>query len=245
MPVILNRVGERYSSNHTGEFEIIEYFSARNCTIKFSDGTVMKNIRYDEIKNGRIRNPNAYVIFGVACIGEGVYKSNFDGGFNRYYVRWRNMLQRCYNPKIQNKNPSYKGVIVCDEWLNFQNFAKWYEENYINGFHLDKDIICPDCKVYSPETCAFVPREINNLFTKSNKARGKYPIGVCRNGNNYAAVLGNPCIYIGTFKTPEEAFQAYKIAKESHIRELASKWKDQIDPRVYEAMMNYEVKITD
>ena len=47
------------------------------------------------------------------------------------------------------------------------------------------------------------------------------------------------------FKTPEEAFYVYKEAKETYIKEVANRWKDQIDPRVYEALMKYEVEITD
>ena len=51
--------------------------------------------------------------------------------------------------------------------------------------------------------------------------------------------------YLGCFKTELEAFNAYKKAKESFIKEQAEKWKSQIDERAYEALMNYEVSIDD
>ena len=51
--------------------------------------------------------------------------------------------------------------------------------------------------------------------------------------------------YLGRYNTPEQAFLAYKIAKESYIKEVAEKWRDQIDPRVYNTLMNYEVNIDD
>lgn len=46
-------------------------------------------------------------------------------------------------------------------------------------------------------------------------------------------------------KTPEEAFQVYKVAKETYIKEVADEWKDKINPKVYQAMYNYQVEITD
>ena len=51
--------------------------------------------------------------------------------------------------------------------------------------------------------------------------------------------------HLGTFSNPEEAFAAYKKAKEAWIKELANKWKDKLKPNVYEALMNYQVEITD
>jgi hypothetical protein len=51
--------------------------------------------------------------------------------------------------------------------------------------------------------------------------------------------------FIGLYSTPEEAFQAYKTAKESNIKETAEKWKVKIEPRVYKALISYQVEITD
>ena len=50
---------------------------------------------------------------------------------------------------------------------------------------------------------------------------------------------------LGYYSTTEEAFQAYKETKEAYIKEVANKWKDQIDSRVYEALMNWSIEITD
>jgi len=120
---------------------------------------------------------------------------------------------------------------------------------YKDGWHLDKDIICPDCKIYSPETCSIVPGEINTMILQSNSIRGGFPIGVTKRKDNgkYRAGLkkNNKRINIGTFKTPEEAFAAYKTEKENYVKEIAELWKDKIDSRVYEALINYTVNITD
>ena len=92
------------------------------------------------------------------------------------------MLTRCYSDKYKKKKPTYEDCKVYEELLNFQNFAKWDSENYyeIEGetMCLDKDILVKHNKIYSPETCVYVPNTINVLFTKSDKIRGNTPIGV-------------------------------------------------------------------
>ena len=119
--------------------------------------------------------------------------------------------------------------------------------NCIKEFALDKDILLKGNKIYSPETCCFVPQEINNLFIKRLRGRGKYPIGVSLNKGKYFSEIscGNTRISLGYFDTPQEAFQAYKTAKEAYIKEVADKWRGQITEQVYEAMYNYKVEIDD
>ena len=113
---------------------------------------------------------------------------------------------------------------------------------------LDKDILVKGNKIYSPETCCFVPNEINVLFTKKEKDRGEYPIGVSIISNKYVARCGvgnSKNKTIGSFKTPKEAFQAYKQYKEQYIKKVADKYKCQIPNNLYKAMYSYQVEITD
>lgn len=247
--MLKDRVGERYITSQGYEIEIIEYFNCDNCTIKFSDeqATVIKKRQYSEIKGGKIRNPYCKTICNVGYIGVGDYKSKEYGKENTLYGVWSKMMVRCYSNKYHLKNPTYFNCSVTEEWHNFQNFAKWYENSYIEGFHLDKDILFKGNKIYSPETCCFVPTEINSIFTKANKTRGDYPIGVEKIGKRYRAKLGKfgTTVHIGVFTTPEEAFQTYKNAKEAYIKEMADKWKEKITKCCYNAMYNYKVKITD
>ena len=51
--------------------------------------------------------------------------------------------------------------------------------------------------------------------------------------------------WLGSFNTEIEAFNAYKKAKETYIKEIANNFNRQIDPRAYNALMNYRVEITD
>ena len=118
---------------------------------------------------------------------------------------------------------------------------------------LDKDILFKHNKIYSPDTCVFVPQTINNLFTKTNKKRGEYPIGVSyyKRYDNYTAsmsVMENGIKKhktLGYFNTPEDAFQKYKLEKEKYIKDIAEKYKDKISNAVYNALINYNVEITD
>lgn len=174
-----------------------------------------------------------------------------DGKLKASYRHWYNMLARCYNNKTIEKFPHCEGCSVCDEWRAFSNFKKWFDEHYVDGWELDKDILVKGNKLYSPETCCFVPREINSLFTKHRRGRGTWPIGVYYNARGwrrkFVAALHIDGVRrgVGSFLTPEEAFQAYKVAKEAWISEVAEKWKDKIEPRVYEAMRDYKVEIID
>lgn len=246
-----NRVGEEHINKKGESFTIIEYIDFKNCTVKFQDGTILYNINYGNIKKGALKNPYFPVHYGVGYLGIGKYLACTATGWSATGEIWSGMLKRC-STLYQKKFPTYKGCSVVEEWYNFQNFAKWYEENYnpeyMNGWHLDKDILIKGNKTYSPETCCFVPVEINVLFKSSKKRRGVYPIGItAMDGCKYRVECQrkNRSSYIGRFYSIKEAFQAYKTAKEEYIKEVADKWKDLIDPRVYEALYNYHVDITD
>jgi len=171
---------------------------------------------------------------------------------------WNTMHQRCNNVqiKLNTKNTAYlrENANVCDEWFDYQNFAQWWnsiEYRGDDGWCLDKDILVKGNKLYSPETCCFVPREVNILFINNRINRGEYPLGVYMHpvNKNYVASLrrGDRKIsqHLGSFSTVEEAFSVYKREKEIFIRERADKWKDQLDPLVYQAMLNWKVEITD
>jgi hypothetical protein len=242
------RIGEKFITNEGYEVEIIDYISSRDCNILIDNKVNINSIRYDQVVLGNVKNPYHPSVCGIGYIGQGEYKPSINGKNTKVYNMFSNMIERCYNEKIQEKYTTYKNCSVDKSWFNFQNFAEWCKSSYVEGWHLDKDILVKGNKIYSPETCCFVPQEINSLFVKNEVNRGDYVIGVSFYKGRYRAFINKKSerlIYLGTFDTPEEAFQAYKTAKEGHIKEVADKWKDLIDPRVYEAMYNYEVETTD
>lgn len=251
---IKDRVGEINYNKFGSKMEIIEYRNKRSIDIYFEEyNWILYNRCYDNFKKGTIKCPYEPRVYGKGYLGEGKYVAKINKKSTKEYCDWVGMLKRCYDIERHKKYPTYKNCEVIDEWLNFQNFARWREENYyeINGekMALDKDIIYKDNKIYSPQTCVFVPERINSLFTKADAIRGNYPIGVTYHKRDkvYEAKLshGKSRIYLGRYNTIEEAFQSYKIAKESLIKEVADEYKLYIPQKLYEAMYRYEVEIDD
>jgi hypothetical protein len=239
----IDRIGETYITNEGYKVVIIENFGRDIWVIQFNDknNTILENIRYIELNNGQIKNPNHLSVHGIGYIGQGIYKSSFDNTITKSYSIWQGIITRCYSEKFQEKYPTYIGCSVGDHWHNFQNFAAWFEENYnpevMQGWHLDKDILVRDNKVYSSETCCFVPREINNIF--KNKHTGRLPKGVTQVGDKFQVMCHGE--YKGLFNIEDEAFQTYKTTKEPWIKKIADEWKPLIKSEVYRAMYNYEV----
>ena len=170
------------------------------------------------------------------------------------------MLKRCFDNKYKDRYPTYKDVTCCDRWLCFANFLEDLEIlkqehnwNVDEKLQLDKDILNKGNKIYSLENCVLVPDWINLLFTKNDAKRGEYPIGVCYNKQckKYQAFcnINGKLIGLGLYNTIEEAFNAYKMAKEQEIKRVAndcvSKGYITQDSRLYNAMMGYQIEIDD
>ena len=242
---------EKFITNQGYEISIIDYKGANNCTIEFNDKhkTILHTIKMEHVRKGNIKNPFHPLVWGIGYLGIREYKKDYDIELKPTYKKWNRLLERGYSKTLKEKYPTYKDIVVCEDWHNFQNFAEWYEENYKEGFQLDKDILIKGNKIYSEDTCCFVPYEINNLLSSNRKSRGDTPIGVSfhTRDNKYQAYLntGVSRVSLGYFISMTKAFQAYKEAKEQYIKEVANRWKDQIEPRAYEALMNYQVEITD
>lgn len=153
-------LGKVFDSSNCGKFEIVEYFNYYKVKVRFLATGYEVFTSSKSIKNGTVKDKMHPTHFGVGFIGDGKYKACVGGNNTKAYTCWNNMLSRCYT----GNHKSYIGVTVCEDWHNFQNFAKWYDENYIEGFHLDKDIIKKHLKIYSPSTCQFVESRDNLMF---------------------------------------------------------------------------------
>lgn len=248
----IDRTGEVGVSRYGEKMTIVRYGGKADIDVQFQDGTVVEHKRYDHFKEGKIKNPMTPSVWGVGFIGIGKFKPcDENGKITKCYYTWMHMLERCYSSKYHEKEPMYKGCKVDEKWHNFQVFAEWYYSNFyeIEGqrMNLDKDILHKGNKVYSHKTCVFTPHSINILFIKRDKARGECYIGVTKHWNKFQANLNkdNKTIHLGLYTTHEEAFLAYKKAKEQYIKEVAEKYKSQIPQKLYEALMNYEVEIDD
>ena len=157
----------------------------------------------------------------------------------KVYEVWNTMIARCFSEKEKLRLPTYRNVTCCEEWKKFSNFKRWFDENYVHGYELDKDILAPGNLIYSPETCVFVPRFLNVLLLDRCRDRGPYPLGVniAHNGK-YKAKFSffGKTKHIGYFETPDLAFDAYKEAKSNHVINIA---KDYQDERVSNALVRH------
>lgn len=254
----IDRTGERGINNFGSEMVIVKYRNIKNIDVYFPQyNWIAKNRQYGEFKIGNIKCPYEKRVFGVGYIGEGKYKASENRKRTRVYDTWNNMLQRCYDEKLHERQPTYIDCEASENFLNFQNFGKWDEENFyqIEGetMCLDKDILVKHNKIYSPETCIYVPNTINLLFIKRQINRGKSCIGTTPVDNKYKVQchLINPKTgeskqkHLGYYETQEKGFEVYKYYKERNIKEIADYYKELIPERLYNGMYNYEVEITD
>ena len=235
---------------------IVEYVNSMDITVQFKKTGELVKTRYDVFVKGSVKSHFTPSVFGIGITGLEPTRDE-NGEMLDSYRCWNNMLMRCYSAKYQQKYQTYRGCCVSEVWLYYPNFKNWYDNNYyeINNktSQLDKDILIKNNKVYSPDTCVFVPNFINTLFVKRQNDRGDLPIGVTYHKVNkkYQAQLSvfrngkKTKEYLGYFTTPEEAFNAYKRAKEDYIKEIADEYKDKIPAKLNKAMYAYEVEIND
>ena len=254
----IDRTGEEKVNNFGSKMVITEYRSALDIDVYFPEyNWTFEHAKYDKFKKGNIKCPYEPRTYGVGYLGEGKYKTRENGKTTNEYKIYYSMLMRCYDSKYQEKYPTYKGCKVEDYLLNFQHMGEWIDENYYEvpgeQMCLDKDILCKGNKVYSRETCIFVPQRINTLFVKRDNDRGNNPIGTTPNSSgSYEAQCNDGYgerIYLGSYSTKEEAFYVYKNYKEKLIKETIDSYEGKISEPHYsklrEAMYNYKVEITD
>ena len=245
-------VGKVCKSKSSGDFKVLKYNDTANVEIQFLKTGFETSATLGNIRNGNVKDRLSPSVCGVGIIGA-KYPSNVNGIKTKEYTLWCNMLRRCYSGGFKKQQPTYEGCDVSDKFKSYEYFYEWCHKQIgfdNEGWHLDKDLLIKGNKAYSEYACVFIPREINQLLTKREALRGENLIGVCWSKTNKAfrAMInknkGNP-EHLGYFKTELEAFNAYKTAKESFVKEQAEKWKGKIDKRAYEALMNYTVDIAD
>ena len=265
----IDRIGETNVSNEGCVMKIVEYNNNYDIIVEFQDEYKYRvHTQYGHFKNGQCKNP-----FFASTYGHGYLGVDKNGNVSKTtglkdgkwvqtweYNKWKSMLRRCFDNKYKEKEPTYKNVTCCDRWLCFSYFLEdleilkqEYNWNKDEKLTLDKDILHKGNKIYSLENCVLVPDYINSLFIKRDAKRGEYPIGVCYNKQckKYQAFCNINGEYkgLGYYNTIEQAFNAYKIAKENEIKRIAndcvSKGYITKDSRLYNAMISYQIEIDD
>lgn len=248
-------IGAAIKSNFGSTFTVIEKVEDKKYLVRFNNSGYEKVCHISCISRGKVKDPNSRTITGVGFIGCGPYKARSkDGsGIEKSYQCWKDMIIRCYSDEYHKLRPTYKVCTVCDEWHNYQNFAKWFEGNYPKDgrtYHLDKDLKVIGNKIYSPETCMFIDPVVNAFIGSGSSSRNNLMIGVSKSqcGKKFCAfcrdVKLNKTKRLGTFLSEIDAHKAWRKAKSDGASYLASVqinievrnailgWKDAIDNEV-------------
>ena len=184
----MSLIGKIFKNNlQNAEFEVIKYVGSDRhgyiYLVKFLKTGYMTNVHNIDIIQGRITDP-LYPSSNGCIIGFPDTKEAVSS--TREYDIWRNMIDRCYNKN--NKNYIWygaNGVIVSERWHRFDLF--YHDIKYIDGYdevlfnegklHLDKDLKQIGCsrKIYSLETCTFLPANVNlDIAMNPSKYYGIY-----------------------------------------------------------------------
>ena len=252
-----NWIGRQKRNSKGTLMTVIDYYNRNKIRIRFEDEKhYEKDVCTSAFCKGNVSNPYDKTVFGVGVVGESntICKKN-EHKQKLSYLRWVGILERCYSPKRGPNHKTYSDCTVCEEWLFYPNFEKWFNENYykIPGcrMDIDKDIKIKGNKVYSPDACLIVPSAINMLPISRKSARNGV-IGTHISENGRFEACHNVCengvvkrLHLGTYNTADEAFKHYKESKKTWIVKVANKYKQYMPKSVYEVVINYEVDIND
>lgn len=148
-----------------------------------------------------------------------------------FYEKWRSILCRCYSSNFHTKNKSYEECFICDEWIYASNFKKWMESKNWKGNVLDKDILYPNNKIYSPEKCIFVPIEVNSLLVKTGRKR-IFPLGVyksnTKNKFDSKISIAGKTTFLGSYSNKMEAHREWQKYRFNYIKQMALKQEDSL-----------------
>ena len=252
--------GKVFSTKYYGDFKVTKYIDSKNVEVEFLSTGYKRTSQLKEVRLAVIKDPLYPSVFGVGYHGIGPHNGwvKVDGKSknSQAYETWIGMLKRCYsdNEKFRSKHPAYNDVTVCGEWFNFQTFAEWFYKNKPDyaQLELDKDLKVLGSKIYSPETCSFVPSQVNSLFTGYGEDRGLMRgVHWCNTKGKYIVQLhvgektkagNNKQSYLGAYDSKEVAEGVYVKHKVQHAIEVANKYKKFIEPEVYNNIVNKTIE---
>jgi len=231
------RIGEVYTTNEWYELVVIDGSYKKNyCTVKIGEYTEV--VQSQRLKLGNIETPYHPRVCGYGYNAEGEYSSKTHP---KLYTTWKGMLERSYSEGVHKRQPNYRNVTVHKDWHNLQTFGKWFEENYVEGYQLDKDLLSVgDNKIYSADTCVFIPMHLNLFLAHKKPKASPLPLGVSpgKNKKRFKASIRSrgKAKQIGTFDTVEEASQAYQKARAEEAELLKEEYKDILPQKALDAI---------
>lgn len=243
--MFIDRTGEKRDHPKYGLMEIVNYRGYDDCDILFHRTNNIVNLSYRSFIEVCASDPKQQLVFGVGKSYSEIYKIRSDGKKTPQYAAWENMLMRCYYEKT-SRYSAYggKGVKVSEDWLIYENFAKWFDDNYIEGYHLDKDLL-GDGSLYSKDNCCYIPQKLNGVFVITTKNVGRHnkelPTGVVKVRKAFIVRVSHEVPqYSKSHSTVEAAHRDYLTRKWNSVRDIATemyRWTE-ITERVYQAVLD-------
>lgn len=204
--------GSVHNIKYYGDVEVVHYEDSGNVLVRFINTGYEVNAQAGHIRRGIVKDKLARTVSGVGFIGEGLYKAQVKGKQTLQYQQWSSMIRRCYNKGFLEMNPTYQGCTVHEDWHNFQNFAHWFDKNYVAGWDLDKDIKVDGNRVYSTDTCLFVPVKENAIKAQAKHFNFISPDGELTEIYNLKRFCSDNNLGYGSMQKliKREGFSAYK-----------------------------------
>lgn len=241
----IERIGEKFINNYGNEFVITEYFNSANVTVLFPEyGCVKYGVTYQNCKLGRVSCPYDRTqgkqaddtrVGYLGLLSDGTKAPCYDaeGKALIQYKKWTSMIDRVYNEKQLQNRPNYRNADACEKWFEYAYFYEHFSEiaNYElsskPGYSLDKDLLQHGVKhkIYSPDTCMFVPKKINSKdqthSTKEKTPKPKKKIRLThietgmimdfKKQQEVAEHLGITQSYVSRIMNGTRKFEGYKI----------------------------------
>ncbi len=211
-------IGEEVETNEGYLCIVIAGGSRKNyCTVSL-DGNEFE-VQYSAFKTGVVKNR-----FHPYSNHPG-YLGNFSGATHKEkaFTVWQNMMNRCYSEKDRSRFPTYNGVTVIEEWWNFSNFREWFKKAHVKGFELDKDLI-GNGSLYSPSTCLFIPKSLNNFLRSAHTFNGSESIGAYWDPKRKKWLsqirYNNKRFHLGRYKTKQKAEKAYNKKRSEIVNSI-------------------------
>lgn len=222
MSKVTIKIGDKFETKY-GVCTVIDYKNCDNVYIKFQNTGSISKTNTTDLRKGNVKDYEFPTVEGFGYFGHGDFKSRENNKISEYYSVWQGMIKRCYNPIILKKEPSYRDCEVCSEWANFQVFAQWMQDQEYRkqGWHLDKDLIEFNNKLYCPDKCIFIPACINKCLV-TNRNNPNAGIKKLKSGNFLVNMsIKNHPVCFGTFESLQEAKDEYKKRKLEYLINLA------------------------
>lgn len=238
------KVGDTFSNNKGHVYTVTEHAGSTNIGITFEETGYTTYASADRVVKGGIKDPYQPSVFNVGIIGEEELTYISEDGSKKpylFYKTWSRMLKRTYD----SSRKSHEGLTVAKEWHSLSNYKTWYNENYVEGYELNMDILVPFSSEYSPETCVFVPGIVNMFFNGKSSSRNEYLPGILfarsnKKGLTYTPIFNDPFtnkkVYMGSYSSELEAHLAWKEKKHETANKLADMFEGVLDKKVIDAM---------